>query len=75
MGVAQRRIDLAELPKYRLIRIDTVTNVVRVEYVDKAGKESLSPLMPFDGTIEGLMETLMGLEDSLTLKEKVRNLK
>jgi hypothetical protein len=53
-----KREAVAVLPRLRLIRIDTVSKTVRIEYVDRVGKETLSPLMPFDGTVAGLMAVL-----------------
>lgn len=55
---AQGVADDVVLPRSRLIRIDTVSNTVRVENVSAAGKETLSPLMPFDGTVSGLLAVL-----------------
>lgn len=46
------------LPRSRLIRIDTVSNTVRIECVDKVGRETLSGLVPFDGTTAGLFSAL-----------------
>jgi hypothetical protein len=46
------------LPASRLIRVDTVSNTVRIEYLDKVGRETLSELIPFDGTIPGLLMAL-----------------
>lgn len=57
-ALIEKVADDVVLPRSRLIRIDTVSNTVRVENVGTAGKETLSPLMLFDGTVSGLLAML-----------------